>query len=62
MLFEIIDQYFLTLVIGHSIVVGYFDSYSFKKEKRLGLSIKASLIGNSLIIISIILFVIAKLF
>lgn len=54
---DLCDGYFLILVLVQSFIVIFIDAKSFKKENLEGVERKAKILGNTFIVLSIILFI-----
>lgn len=59
---ELFDMYFLTMMLIQGTIVLTVDSRSFKKSRMDSTSKKARILGLSVIIISIILFILSNIF
>jgi len=59
---DLFDMYFLTMMLIQGTIVLTVDSRSFKKSRMDTTSKKARILGFSVIIISIILFILGNIF
>jgi hypothetical protein len=60
LLLELIDRYFLILIIVHGLLVGIIDYGRYKKDCQNTLSRKARVISGGIMIIGIALFIVRK--